>query len=123
MNRAAWRAMHRNVRAQSNCPRPTYASRGVSLERIMHGSTYWNVRAVREYGKATVLTVEPSIIRDRSPFRRIADDLAWARYFRKQAGYLWADKGKRARDIAAARGCIADARQIPLAASPFNRLP
>lgn len=121
MNRDEWKALHRDARqqAKSIAAIDRRNPRGNCRKLIGHGGTWFNVDVVRD-GATVSTTVQPAIIRDRSPSARIAAELAWSRFFlsRRLPGSLG-----RERDHNAARACIADARAIRLGASLFALLP
>lgn len=107
MTREHWRSMCRAIRAgRTNALLPTISG------------TYWSVAKV--HGKFRAL---PSIIRDRSPRQRGAEDLKYAAIYRSNARQWSRNSAERAIGIASARACVAEARAIRLSASAFWRLP
>ncbi len=120
MNRQEWKAMSRAIRSHTRSIAELSRGRHVSRMRLDHGVTWFNVDHIREPGKPACIEVRPAIIRDRSVSSRIAAELEWSRYFRTRRDYI-ADL--RQRNHNAARACIADARAIRLAASPFQGIP
>lgn len=123
MIRSEWNAFHQALRSKSR-EHKAKDHRFGALRRweygdhIMHGFTYWTVRHMRGEG-AFGLACYPSIIRDRSTCSRIDDALAWAAHYRQLAKR---ERHMRRQHLAAARSCIADAREIRLSGSIFHQI-
>lgn len=115
MNRDTWKTLYRRMRKA--------AGNGTQAAMIDHGGTYWTVEFTAQ-GRDTGLRLVPSIIRDRAPSARIADELEWTRRFRLEAkthrrnGSYYAQSARNS--IAGAKACIADCRDIRLSGSALH---
>lgn len=127
MNRQEWFAFYRDLRADRRAddgkPRNKGMGRAIRMFHVA-GRPFtiacgFGADSIRNaYGRPFRLV--PSMISDRSPQSRVADALEWARYYRQNAARC--SYGRlRARYIADALACVADARAIPCLA--LARLP
>ena len=114
MNRSEWKAFSQALRTRNQ--RTFGTACRIELAHVKHGCTYWTVRHQRTVGG---LACYPSIIRDRSTCSRIDDALAWAAHYRQLVSR---ERHMRRQRLAAARACIADAREIRLSGSVFHQI-
>lgn len=105
MTRNEWKAFSQALRA----------AKRYELGHIKHGFTHWSIKHSRNIG----FRCYPSIIRDRSTCSRIDDALAWSAHYRQLAKR---ERHMRRQHIAAARACIADAREVRLSGSIFHQI-
>lgn len=123
MNRDQWKAFSRALRVKSREHKAKDHRFGalrhwMFMDHVNHGFTIWTIRHERGAGHVG-LSCYPSIIRDRSPSSRIDDALDWAAHYRMLARK---ERHLRRNHIAAARACIADAREVRVCASIFHAI-
>lgn len=120
MNRMEWKALFHGLRALARA-NPRAESHG---EWFRHNGAPWKlVRSRDPLTRSYVTRVEPAIIRDRAPSYRAALELAWARYFKREAATAYPRETMRPRKLEAARHCLSEAREILAARSAFHALP
>ncbi len=120
LTRAGYRAMLHRMRSdiREGLKRNSYFRSCSHVE--INGAPYSVFISRERSGRTVESRFNTSLLSERPRRQLAADALAWAARYRRDAARRWHSDGMRARDIAAARACIAEAAAYRTA---FNRLP